>query len=271
MNSHHPREEIAVSVVLAADKEFSMSRLQPGENAKIDRINALVADAKSGDVCVSEEGLRLLLEMFHPLILKLCKKWSIYFNDEKHNIKPFNELVADAQYWFIRYTIDTYEVDGSATYNKFIKDHLDQRIRYIYECEIKYFGRHVFPDPDKNSENNDDVFDDVIHKYSGDHISDFEDEYLSGCTDNSRNQLAHAILAQLDNKIFSDRERLIFKEILYYGFTHEAMGAKLGISRTRVTQILKKTKSKLYKLMEDNEQIWKLIGDADITIEDGKW
>ena len=65
-----------------------MSRLQPGENIKIDKINALVVEAKSDDAHVSEEGLKSLLEMFHPLILKLCKKWSIYFNDEKHHIKP---------------------------------------------------------------------------------------------------------------------------------------------------------------------------------------
>lgn len=247
-----------------------MSRLQPGENPKIDKINALVADAKSGDRYVSEEGLRLLLEMFHPLILKICKKWSVYFNDEKHTIKPFDELVSDAQYWFIKYTLEEYEVDGPATYNKFIKDHIDQRIRYIYEREIKYFNRHVFPDPDKCSENNEDVLDDVIHRYSGD-CNNFEDDYMDKQIDDSRNELAHAILSLLDDKIFSDRERLIFKEVLCYGFTHEAMGKKLGISRTRVTQILRKTKIKLYRLMEDNEQVWKLIGDADIIIENGVW
>lgn len=244
-----------------------MSRLQPGENPKIDKINALVADAKSDDANVSGEGLRLLLEMFHPLILKLCKKWSTHFNDDRHTIKPFDELVADAQYWFMIYTTDSYEVDGPATYNKFIKDHLDQRIRYIYECEIKYFGRHIFPDPDRCSENNDDIFDDVIRKYSGDNDGSFEDDYIDKSMDDSRNELAHAVLSLLDNQIFSDRERLIFKEILYYGFTHEAMGVKLGISRTRVTQILKKTKTKLYKLMETDGRIWKLIGDADITIK----
>lgn len=247
-----------------------MSRLQPGENSKIDRINALVADAKSGDVCISEEGLKSLLEMFHPLILKLCKKWSIYFNDDKHIIKPFDELVSDAQYWFVIYTKDVYEIDGSATYNKFIKDHLDQRIRYIYECELKYFNRHIFPDPDKVSDNNDDIFDDVIHKYSDNH-TDFEDDYIEECVDNSRSELVRVILQLVEEGNFSPREKLLFKEVLYYGFTHEAMGTKLGISRTRVTQILKKVKTKLYKLMEDNEQIWKLIGDADITIEDGKW
>jgi RNA polymerase sigma factor (sigma-70 family) len=248
-----------------------MPRLQPGEDPKIDKINALVADAKSGDTSISEEGIELLLKMFHPLILGLCKKWSIYFNDDRHNIKPFDELVADAQYWFIKYTMDVYEIDGSATYNNFIKSHLDQRIRYIYEREIKYYNRLIFPDPDKHSENNDDVFDDVIYKYSDNCTNNPEDEYIDGCLDNSRNELAHTILSLMDNNNFSDRERLIFKEVLYYGFTHEAIGSKLGISRTRVTQILKKTKNKLYKLMEDNEQIWKLIGDADITIEEEKW
>lgn len=248
-----------------------MPRLQPGENSKIDKINALVADALSGDPHISEEGLMSLLKLFHPLILKLCKKWSIYFNDERHNIKRFDELVADAQYWFIIYTKNVYDINGSATYNKFINDHLDQRIRYIYECEIKYRNRHIFPDPDKHNDNNDDIFDDVINKYSNNDICDVEVDYIDGCQYNSRNELAHYILSLLDCQSFSDRERLIFKDVLYNGFTHEAIGLKLGISRTRVTQILKKTKTKLYKLMEDNEQIWKLIGDSDITIEDGKW
>jgi RNA polymerase sigma factor (sigma-70 family) len=248
-----------------------MSRLQPGENSKIDKINALVADAKSSDTHKSEEGLTSLLELFHPLILKLCKKWSIYFNDDRHKLKSFDELVADAQYWFIIYTTKVYDINGSATYNKFIKDHLDQRIRYIYECEIKHFNRYIFPDPDKYSENNDDIFDDIVHNYSDDYIENVEDKFIDNQIDDSKSELAHTILELLDNKIFSDRERLIFKEILYHGFTHEAMGSKLGISRTRVTQILRKTKNKLYKLMEDNEQIWKLIEESDITIEDGKW
>lgn len=247
-----------------------MSRLQPGENPKIDMINALVADAKSDNAQVSEEGLKSLLEMFYPLILKLCKKWSVYFNDEKHVIKPFDELVADVQYWFIKYTKEVYIIDGSATYNKFIKDHLDQRIRYIYECELKYHNRHIFPDPDKNNKNNDDIFDDVIIKYS-DRCEDFEDSYIEQCEVDARCELAHAILSLAENGNFSDRELLLLKEVLYHGFTHEAMGLKLGISRTRVTQILKKVKTKLYKLMEDDERIWELIDKADITIEEGKW
>lgn len=248
-----------------------MPRLQPGEDSKIDRINALVADVQSGNTN-AEEGLRLLLEMFHPLILKLCKKWSTYFNDDNHRIKSFDELVADAQYWFIIYTNDVYKIDGLATYNKFIRDHLDQRIRYIYECEIKHLNKHIFPDPDKYNENNEDVLDDVIHRHSDENIGNLEDEYIEEQITSSREELAHAILSLLDNDTsFSNREKLIFKEIVYYGFTHEAVGAKLGISRTRVTQILKKIKNKLYKLMENDEQIWKLIGDADIIIEDGKW
>ena len=137
--------------------------------------------------------------------------------------------------------------------------------------QVKHFNRYIFPDPDKYNENNDDIFDDLVHRYSDDYIGDVENDYINEQIANSRNELAHTILSLLDDKIFSNRERLIFKEILYNGLTHEVIGSRLGISRTRVTQILKKTKTKLYKLMEDNEQIWKLIGEADITIEDGKW
>lgn len=247
-----------------------MPRLQPGDNPKIDMINALVADAKSGDIKVSKEGLKSLLELFHPLILKLCKKWSMYFDDNDHNIKPFNELISDAQYWFIYYTVDVYVIDGTATYNKFIKDHIDQRIRYIYECEIKYRNKVIFPDPDKNNEDDSDMFDTVVGKYS-DTDNRFEDDYINDCICDSRAELAHTILGMMDNDIFSDRERLIFKEILYHGKTHEAISIKLGISRTRVTQILKKIKAKLYKLMEDDQRIWDLIDESDTIIEDGKW
>ena len=120
------------------------------------------------------------------------------------------------------------------------------------------------------NDNNDDMLDDVIHRYSDSH-TEFEEDLIEEYTNNSKSELVKAILQLLEEGNFSQREKLIFKEVVYYGFTHEAMGLKLGISRTRVTQILKKTKAKLYKLMESNEQIWKLIGDADITIEDGKW
>ena len=251
-----------------------MPRLERGVSQKIDDINDLVATLKSDNTNdeIKMECMSALLEIFHPLILKLCKKWSTYFNDDKHIIKSFDDLVSDAQYWFIKYTVDIYKIDGAATYNKFIKDHLDQRIRYIYECEIKYYNKNIFPDPDKHSENNDDIFDDVIYRYSSnEYIDNIEDSCINEHISNSRNELAHTILSLLDSNAFSDRERLIFKEIMYYGFTHEAMGIKLGISRTRVTQILKKTRTKLYKLMEDDERIWELIDKADITIEDGKW
>ena len=119
-----------------------MARLERGESAKIDKINDLVAIAKADDSSVEarDQALTELLKMFKPLILSICKKWSEYFNDNRHNIKRFDELVADGEYWFIHYTLFKYEVDGAATFNTFIKNHLDQRIRYIYECELKYLN-----------------------------------------------------------------------------------------------------------------------------------
>lgn len=240
-----------------------MARLERGEDEKIDKINDLVADVIYNN---SESSMCSLLEMFHPMILGVCKRWSTYFRDESHTIKPFDDLVSDAQLWFIKYTQSVYTIDGAATYNKFIKDHISQRVRYIYECELKYYKRHIFPDPDKNAENDCDTFDTVIHKYSSNvSCNDVEGTIMNKIDVDSRNELAHTILSLLeDTSIFNPREKMIFTEIVYNGRTHEELGRELCISRTRVTHILKKIKVKLYKQMDDCQHLWDLIECTDI-------
>ena len=141
-----------------------MARLQKGENKTIDRINDLVAIIKSSNCDDRNDAMVELLDMFKPMIISVCDKWSKYFNDTQHKIKPFDDLLSDARYWFIKYTIEKYVIDGDATYNKFIKDHIDQRIRYIYECQLKYYNKLIFPDPDKNQDSVDtDTFESVIY------------------------------------------------------------------------------------------------------------
>lgn len=250
-----------------------MPRLEPGMDPKIDMINKLVETARSGDKCASEESLAALLKLFQPMILKICKHWSIYFRDEKHQMIPFDEIVSDAHYWFIKYTTNDYRTDGPATYNKFIHDHINQRIRYIYECQVKYFQKNIFPDPDQCSDNDDDesdAFDNVIYNYKSDGLSDdIEGNFIDKCEGNDRYKLAHIIIDMLNNRAaFNEREKSIFIAIIIDGVTHEEMGTRLGISRTRVTQILRKVKTKLYKEMENNNEVWSLINSTDITFEE---
>ena len=248
-------------------------RLQPGDNPKIDIINGLVVNALGDDKELSNESLTKLLDMFYPMILKVCKKWSVYFNDNAHIIKPFDELVSDAQYWFMHYTLFKYDINGAATYNKFIHDHVNQRIRYIYECELKYFNRNIFPDPYRdNSGESDgmDALDIVIHNYSSEVVNDVCDDYLEDCANSSRDDLAHLVVSMLDDVVFNEREKEIFIKIVCHGKTHEELGESLGISRTRVTQILAKTKKKLYKLIGENDEIWKLLDDAGIEVMNDK-
>jgi RNA polymerase sigma factor (sigma-70 family) len=247
-----------------------MPRLLPGQDAKIDMINQLVADARSDDKCKSGEGLMSLLNLFQPMMLKICKQWSEYFHDSNHTIKSFDELLADAQYWFIKYTLETYIPDGRATYNKFIKDHINQRVRYIYECEVKYFKKNIFPDPDMHGDNDDeDMFESVAYNYTSQHDNGIEDNMINKITRDDRNELAHKIQALLDDtQYFNPREKTIFTEIVCNGVTHDEMGKRLNISRTRVTQILRKIKVKLYKLMENSQQIWDLIGNIDIKFDE---
>lgn len=247
-----------------------MPRLEKGQNEKIDRINDLVYNIQNGkDV---NDSMTELLSMFKPMILGMCKKWSEYFNDHRHNIKPFNELVVDSEYWFMIYVTEKYDVNGVATFNTFIKNHIDQRIRYIYETELKYYRRLIFPDPDKNDNISDgdknEMLESVSYNYKSDHGDSVEDELIIRDTADTRYKLAHQILDLLNNDIFSQRDRMIFTEILFNGRTHEEISVELNVSRTRVTQILKKIKLRLYILMNNNQEIWDLVGDADMDFKE---
>lgn len=247
-----------------------MARLQPGESAKIDNINRLVSLVQTGSNKESNESLKALLDLFSPLLLKICTKWSNYFNDREHHIIQFGDLMNDAQYWFYYYTKEVYDINGRAAYNKFIKDHIDQRIRYIYECEIKYYGKVLFPDPYKDTGDTNDILDDVVNKYSGRESDDIESDMVNECICCAKGRLVKRIMFIIESDIFNERERAIFKAILCEQRTHEELGKEYGISRTRITQILAKTKNKLYKQIEGDDVIWKLLDDADIDITNPK-
>lgn len=250
-----------------------MARLQRGEDAKIDKINDLVAIVKNKDSLVidSQDSMAELLSMFKPMLLKTCDKWCQYFNDSSHRLVPFKELLADAEYWFIKYTIEKYTIDGDATYNKFIKDHIDQRIRYIYECQLKYYNTNIFPDPSKNQDDNGlDQLEMVAYNYSS-QVSDaesLEDEIIDDMIGDVRSDLANRIIEIVTNsRNFNEREKTIFKEIMYNGMTQDEMSKKLGISRTRVVQILRKIKYKLKSELENDNRFWELITQTDIEFD----
>lgn len=236
-------------------------RLKRGENERIDRINDLVVMAQSDDIVDSNEGLETLLSIFHPMILKLCSKWSKYFNDDKHNIIPWDILVSDAQFWFIYYTKDKYTIDGQATYNKFIQDHMDQRIRYLYEQEIRYRGKHIFPDPDKNTDNEMDMMDKVVYAYSDAFNDDImTDNIIDKEEQNTIKKLADMMMEYIDNPYyFSDRESFIFHQCIINGRTHQDVSEEMGISRARVSQIIARIKNKMLDIMMEVPEWWEVF------------
>lgn len=243
-----------------------MARLLPGENEKIDNINRLVSLSHSMNEGESNKAIVSLLGMFKPMILKLCTKWSKYFQDDRHNIIHWDVLVADAEFWFIHYTTKKYIVDGSATYNKFIRDHIDQRIRYIYESELKYLNQNIFPDPNRNSSysgdgDGNDMFDDVVNKYctlSTCH-GDIDDMMIDREIADGKKQVCNAILMMVnDRAYFTERETLIFTECMINGKTHDAVATDLSISRTRVSQIVGRIRKKIFDLLDDQVRGWEL-------------
>lgn len=247
-----------------------MARLQRGEDPKIDKINDLVAVAINGNSVESNDALTELLKMFKPMMISVCIRWSKYFNDSAHNIISFGELLADAEYWFVHYTIHKYTIDGDATYNKFIKDHIDQRIRYIYECQLRYYKRLVFPDPNRHADcNEDDSFELVAYNYSSNVASteSIEDTFAETDMMNKRADVAKRIMELVQSGNFNDRERRVFQEVMLEGCTQEEMGRRLGVSRIRVVQILRKVKYKLKVAMETDDKFWQLITQTDIKFD----
>jgi Mor family transcriptional regulator len=243
-----------------------MPKYTKGDNAHIDEINKLVHQVKEGAE-ESNVALSRLIDIFKPMMLSTCAKWSRYFDDGTHKIISHSEIMADVLYWFYQY-IMKYNEDGKAVFNKFIKDHIDARIRYIYESTIKYYGKYVFPDPYLPEQTADDTFDMVLQKYAPsllyEDIEDVDAEIAKMFK--SRSQLAERIILLLNNNYFLDKERDIFIRVVCHGETHDMIANKYNVSRTRITQILRKVKRKLAVLIDDDQLCWDLIGMANITI-----
>ena len=251
-----------------------MARLNRGEDPKIDHINDLVATAKDDNSSdrARVDAMSELLSMFRPMLIKVCDKWVKYFNDQSHTLVSFEELMSDAEYWFMWYTKEKYIIDGDATYNKFIKDHIDQRIRYIYETHLKYYSQTIFPDPIKHRDENDglDQLELVAYNYSTElqtkqHI---DDEIIDRMEQDARHQLATRIMQLVENsELYTEREKYIFRETRYNGQSQDKVSKELGISRTRVVQISRKINKKLLNQMENDKEFWELITQTDIDFD----
>lgn len=231
-----------------------MPRLERGENSKIDHINDLVLSVKLG-MTNHKECMGELIELFTPLLLRICYKWSQYFQDQEHNVISFDELMNDARYWMVVYTKDKYAIDGEATYNNFIRSHIDSRIRYIYEAELSRRKKLIFPDPDRNPDREDtckDMFDEVIMKYSSNIGSD---SILDDIIDNEHikwtKDMCNAIYTICDSKL-SDREREIFERCIVNNESHNDVADDLKVSRSRVSQIVCKIRKIIISNIEDD-------------------
>lgn len=253
-----------------------MARLQRGENAEIDHINDLVAIAKDDNSSNEDkkDALEELIEIFTPLLLKICSKWSKYFNDEEHLLIPFNDLMADAHEWFIHYTVNKYTIDGVATYNTFIKNHINQRVRFIYETHIKYWSELVLPDPPKNQEfDQGDQLELVIYNYSSEasNVSTIEEDFVDNDLLEHRARLANRINELIETGNYNEREKKIWRRVMVDRITQEAMAKELGISRMRLVQILRKIRKKIKIDMENDAEFWALINKTDIDFDTINW
>ena len=93
------------------------------------------------------------------------------------------------------------------------KEYSQGKFHCAYYWYTNQDNKHIFPDPDRVNDNNDDILDDVIHRYSDNHI-EFEEDFIDDCINSSRSELVKTILQLLEEGNFSQREKLIFKEVV---------------------------------------------------------
>lgn len=188
---------------------------------RIDQINEWVRRYKEeGD----EEARLALLKQFHPLILK-C---SAQYNAMYPGTFSFDQIVHEAQIIFCD-LLDEYIIGGDAYFNVLIERKLPLRLKWHFVKEIRQRQRYV------------------VH----------DDEFLvrNAGTDDNAEQVVDALYRQSlvdqvmdvinDGETLTEREREIIIENLVHGKSHVQIAQELGISRSRVSRLVKSAITKV--------------------------
>jgi len=234
-----------------------MTRLKRGECEKIDNINDAVVKVQSGDAVLEEEGMTFLLDIFKPLLLTICKKWSIKYNNGTVII-GWNDILADIRYWMWHYTKFKYEIDGQATYNNFIQSHLDSRVRYIYQSKVKDNKRYQLM-KEYDDMSNEETFETYTRRHPNvNNQSAYptaEEEIINNERDKHIEGVLLAVKLAVNNMDLSERDEYILKSIIE-GKAQTTTARELDISKQRIIQLTKKLKARLYDHIDNTVPDW---------------
>lgn len=183
---------------------------------KIDQINEWVRRYKEeGDM----EAGEALIAQFQPFILKQCNKYHRIYA----GVHPWEHVVHEANTIFYM-LLNEYTIGGDAYFNVFIQRKLPLRLRYFFIQEIKRRQRDL-----SHSE-------DQFIDYGLIGSRDDTEHLLDGI---DQNEKLKEVLEVLNSDAITDRERDMIIRNIIKGESHESIATSYGISRSRVSRIIK--------------------------------
>lgn len=184
---------------------------------RIDQINLWVQAFKDGD----EDAGGYLIEQFTPFLKKQCKRWG----DIYKGVHPWEHQFQEAQVIF--YTLlGEYTVGGPAYFNVFIERKLPLRLRYFYIKEIKRRTRDLSHSDEQLAE--------------GGLIGSSDDIGVLLLDLDNQKRLESIYLALANPDILTERERDMVTRNILKEESHESIATSYGISRSRVSRIVKR-------------------------------
>jgi RNA polymerase sigma factor (sigma-70 family) len=190
--------------------------------ARIDQINIWVQEYKDGDV----EAANKLIEQFKPFLAKQSNRWDKIYS----GVHPWDHIMQEAMTIFFK-LLGEYTIGGPAYFNVFIERKLPLRLRYFFIKEIKRRGRELSHSDEQMRDDNligsvDNIGDLVIAMGQNDRLKEIWDT-----------------LGRDD--VLTDRERDMVIQNIIHEVSHEKIAAAYGISRSRVSRIIKKAIERL--------------------------
>jgi hypothetical protein len=189
---------------------------------RIDQINEWVRRYKDGDM----ESGNSVIRQFQPFLTKQSNRWNQIYK----GVHPWEHIEHEAKVIFYN-LLNEYTIGGTAYFNVFIERKLPLRLRYFFIKEIKRRQRDL-------SHSDEQMLDDGLVGSCND-IDDLIDDM------HRRERLDSVYWALGDPDVLTDRERDMVIRNLLHSESHESIAAGYGISRSRVSRIIKQAIERL--------------------------
>jgi hypothetical protein len=195
---------------------------------KIDMINEWVrAYLEDGD----KDARVSLLAQFHPFLIKQSKKHDKLYP----GVHPIRHAIHESQIIFCD-LLDEFTIGGTAYFNVYIQRKLPFRLRYFFVKEIRRRMKYLSHSDEQFMV----MYENTIPSVA-DHSMDVIRDIDKG------DDLLRVMEIINDGFTITDRDKAILLSSMFDGRSHEQIANMHGVSRSRISTIIKNTIMKIRK------------------------